>query len=118
MQGATYYYKAYATNSGGTGYGAQQSFTVGAIPDAFTIFPVPAAPGSEVRFSMKNIPAGNYSLLLFNSQGAQVFQYNMNIQANFINQAITLPGTLGRGVYQIQLRNTNGTLAKKSILIL
>lgn len=32
--GTTYYYKAYATNSGGTSYGGQQSFTTSAPPPA------------------------------------------------------------------------------------
>ncbi|HEX7846207.1 MAG TPA: hypothetical protein VF476_10445, partial [Chitinophagaceae bacterium] len=117
VQGATYYYKAYVTNNGGTAYGAQQSFTVSSVPDLFTIFPVPAAPGSAMRFSIKNISPGYYGLQFFNSSGALVFQHHMNIQANFINQTVTIPGTMARGVYQLKLVNTDGVVAKTTVLI-
>jgi hypothetical protein len=117
VQGATYYYKAWAVNAGGKSYGTQQTFTVTAVPNDFTVFPVPAAPGSEIRISIKNITPGYYGLQFINSNGGLAFQYNMNVQADFINQAITIPGTLARGVYQLQLVNTDGVVAKKTILV-
>ena len=118
VQGATYYYKAFATNAGGTTYGAQQTFTVNSISNTFNIFPVPAAPGSHVRFSMGNITPGNYSLLFYNSMGELVLQHNMNVQSNYINQLLTIPGTMGRGVYHVYLMNTTGIKVKKTILVL
>ncbi len=118
VQGATYYYKAYATNNGGTAYGTQQSFTVSAIPDAFTIFPVPAIRGQEIRFSLKNVAQGYYGLLLYTNEGKLVHRHDMNIQANFINQAIIVPATLPKGTYSVQLINATNVIVKRSILVL
>ncbi len=99
VQGATYYYKAYAANSGGTSYGLQQSFTVPAIEDGFKLYPSPVKRGTEIRITMNNLTPGYYGLLLFDTQGRLVFQKNMNIQVDFINQVFTIPGSLQTGFY-------------------
>ena len=118
VQGATYYYKAYAKNAGGTGYGVQQSFTITAIPDEFRIFPVPAQAGAELKFSISNLKPGYYALLFLDAEGKLVYQKNINLQATFINQAITLPLTISKGTYRVQLVNTDDIIATKTILIL
>jgi len=118
VQGATYYYKAYAKNAGGTGYGAQQSFTLAAIPNEFRIFPVPAQAGAELKFSINNLKPGYYALLFLDAEGKLVYQKNINIQATFINQSITLPSTISKGTYRVQLVNTDDIIATKTILIL
>jgi hypothetical protein len=118
VQGATYYYKAYAVNNAGKVYGNQQSFTVASIPDGFRIFPVPVARGNELFFSMKDLTPGYYGLLFFNSAGELVLQHNINIQANFINQSLTVPGTLAPGIYRVQLVNSTKLLQTRSIVIL
>lgn len=118
VQGATYYYKAYAVNSGGTSYGLQQSFTVPSIADGFTLYPIPAEKGTDVRVTMNNITPGYYGLLFFNSDGRLVYQWNMNIQVNFINQTFTIPATLPGGIYRVQLVNHLEILSTKNVLIL
>lgn len=118
VQGATYYYKAYAKNAGGTGYGAQQSFTLTAIPNEFRIFPVPAQAGAELKFSINNLKPGYYALLFLDAEGKLVYQKNINIQATFINQSVTLPSTISKGTYRVQLVNTDDIIATKTILIL
>ncbi|NOT51007.1 MAG: fibronectin type III domain-containing protein [Chitinophagaceae bacterium] len=118
VQGATYYYKAYATNSGGTSYGLQQSFTVASIANEFTFYPSPVSPGGEVRVTMNNIAPGHYGVLIFNSDGKLVYQKDMNIQVNFINQAFTIPGHLPGGIYRVQLINHLDILSTKTVLIL
>lgn len=118
VQGATYYYKAYAKNAGGTGYGAQQSFTLTAIPNEFRIFPVPAQAGAELKFSINNLKPGYYALLFLDEEGKLVYQKNINIQATFINQSVTLPSTISKGTYRVQLVNTDDIIATKTILIL
>jgi hypothetical protein len=99
-------------------YGNQQSFTVASIPDGFRIFPVPVARGNELFFSMKDLTPGYYGLLFFNSAGELVLQHNINIQANFINQSLTVPGTLAPGIYRVQLVNSTKLLQTRSIVIL
>lgn len=118
VQGATYYYKAYATNAGGTAYGAQQSFTVASIANGFTFYPSPVSPGATVRITMNNIKPGYYGVLFFNSDGKLVHQKDINIQVNFINQLITIPGHLPVGIYRVQLVNNLDILSTKTILIL
>ncbi len=117
VQGATYYYKAYAVNSGGTSYGLQQSFIVPSIADGFSLYPIPAVRGTDVRVTMKNITPGYYGLLFFNSDGKLVYQKDMNIQANFINQSFTLPASLPVGIYRVQLVNHLVILSTKTVLI-
>ncbi len=118
VQGATYYYKAYAQNSGGISYGLQQSFTVASIPEGFVLYPVPVERGSQLRITMNEVTPGYYGLLFYNSDGKLVFQHNMNIQAGFINQEFTVPGALPRGVYRVTLVNFEKIVSTKSILIL
>lgn len=117
VQGATYYYKAYAVNNGGTSYGLQQSFTVPSVADGFTLYPIPADRGTDMRVTMKNITPGYYGLLFFNSDGKLVYQKDMNIQVNFINQTFTVPGHLPVGIYRVQLVNYHQILSTKNVLI-
>lgn len=117
VQGATYYYKAYATNSGGTAFGAQMAFTVPSIAEVFSLYPVPAERGSSVRVTMNNITPGYYGLQFFNSTGQLVYQWNMNIQVNFINQTFPLPAAIQLGIYRVVLVNHLGILDTKNILI-
>ncbi len=117
VQGATYYYKAYAVNNGGISYGLQQSFTVLSINPGFSLYPSPVVRGTDVRLTMTDITPGYYGLLLFNSNGQLVFQRNMNIQAGFINQAFTIPATLSPGVYTAYLVNHLATIGTRTILV-
>ena len=118
VQGATYYYKAFAINTGGIAYGPQQSFTVPSIGEGFVLYPVPVDRGTEMRVTMNNLTPGYYGLLFFNSDGKLVYQKNINIQANFINQSFTIPATMARGTYQVNLINHLTLLATKSVLVL
>jgi len=117
VQGATYYYKAYAVNNGGISYGLQQPFTVLSINPGFSLYPSPAVRGTDVRLTMTDVKPGYYGLLLFNSNGQLVFQRNMNIQAGFINQAFTIPATLSPGVYTAYLVNHLATIGTRTILV-
>ncbi len=117
VQGATYYYKAYAVNSGGISYGLQESFTVPVIADGFTLYPVPVNRGAGLRVTMNKLVPGTYSLLFFSSDGKLAHQHNLHIQANFINQVITVPYSLPMGVYRVQLADHLKLLATKSIII-
>ncbi len=118
VQGATYYYKAYVVNSGGISYGPQQTFTLPSIGNGFTIYPVPAERNRTVRVTMNNLTPGYYGLLFYNSSGQLAYQKDINIQANFINQDILVPGKLARGTYRVQLINNLNVLAAKTILVM
>lgn len=117
VQGATYYYKAYAINNGGISYGLQQSFTVLSIKDGFSLYPNPVDRGTDIRITMTGITPGYYGLLLFNSGGQLVYQRNMNIQSNFINQTFTVPATLQKGIYRANLTNHLEIIGTITILV-
>jgi hypothetical protein len=117
VQGATYYFKAYAINAGGIAYGSQQSFTVPRIADGFNFYPVPVSKGQTVRISMNNLKPGYYGLFFYNAEGRQVYKRDMNIQADFINQELTIPYSLTPGIYRIRLINELGVVATKTISI-
>ncbi len=118
VQGATYYYKSYAINSGGTAYGAQQTFTVASIGNGFRLYPNPVERGTAMRITVKDILPGYYGLMLFNSAGEKVYQWNMNIQSTFINQTFTVPATLQHGVYRAYLVSDKKEMDVITILVL
>jgi hypothetical protein len=118
VPGATYYYKAYAVNGGGTSYGLQQTFTLSSIGNGFVLYPVPVDRGATMRVTMNNLTPGYYGLLFYNSEGQLVYQKDMNIQSSFINEALTIPATLAKGIYRVQLMNYLDVVATKTILVL
>lgn len=118
VQGATYYYKTYAVNNGGTAYGAQQTFTVASIGNGFRLYPNPVERGTDMRITVKDIQPGYYGLLLFNSAGEKVQQWNMNIQSTFINQTISIPATLQQGVYWAYLVSDKKEMEVITVLVL
>lgn len=118
VQGATYYYKSYAVNNGGTAYGTQQSFTVASIGNGFRLYPNPVERGTAMRITVKDIQPGYYGLMLFNSAGEKVYQWNMNIQSTFINQTFTIPATLQHGVYRAYLVSDKKEFEVITVLVL
>ncbi|MBL7742086.1 MAG: fibronectin type III domain-containing protein, partial [Chitinophagaceae bacterium] len=117
VPGSKYYYRAYATNSGGTAYGTIDSFTVNTIAGELTLSPVPVQRGGMLKVSIGNIASGYYGILFFDSKGRLVHQENINVQANFINQSVYIPAGLATGVYRVELVNNFRVIAGKSILI-
>jgi len=103
VQGATYYYKAYATNSAGINYGTQQSFTTTSIPSGFVIYSSPVQRNSNLHYTYNDIKPGHYQIQIFNSVGQLVFQKALITQLNFIDDNFIVPGKLGTGVYSLQI---------------
>lgn len=116
VQGAAYYYKAYATNSGGTSYGAEQSFTMKTIPIGLVLYATPIQRGGRLHFTLSNIKPGHYAAQIINRAGQIVFQKDMIVGVNFIDETITLPGILGSGVYTLHVGNIE-TGFKKTFMI-
>ena len=105
VQGTTYYYKAYATNGGGTAYGNEESFTTPAIPKGLVVYSTPILRGGNVHFTLDSIKAGHYQVKIFNSVGQLVHQREIITQVDFIDDNFILPGNIGRGVYTLQVYN-------------
>ena len=105
VQNITYYYKAYATNNGGTAYGAQNSFTTGAIPEGLIIYSTPIIRGQNLHYSLKGIKTGHYSIRIHNCVGQLVLQREVITQVNFIDDNFTLPYKLPIGLYNLEIMN-------------
>lgn len=113
VQGATYYYKAYATNNGGTNYGAEQSFTMKNIPLGLVLYSTPIQRGGKLHFTLNNIKPGHYAAqIISQSSGQVVFQKDMIVRVNFIDETIVLPGILGSGAYTLRVGDIETTFDK------
>jgi phosphodiesterase/alkaline phosphatase D-like protein len=103
VQGGKYYYKAWAINNGGIAYGTEQSVTLSNIPSGFVIYSNPIQRGANLHYTYKNIKPGHYQVQIINSLGQSVFQHELIIAVNFIDDNFTVPGTLGTGVYSLRI---------------
>lgn len=105
VQNTAYYYRAYAINNGGTAYGAQKTFFSPAIPAGLILYNTPVIRGTNLHFSLSGIKPGHYAARIYNSVGQLVFQKDMIVQLNFIDDNFTLPGYLPIGPYTFQIYN-------------
>lgn len=116
VQGGTYYYKAYATNNGGTAYGVEKTFTTTNIPDGFIIYNTPIPRGGNVHFSLKGIKPGHYAAMVFNIGGQLVFQKDFIVAVDFIDDNFNIPAYISTGVYSLQIANPEFRI-KKTFMI-
>jgi hypothetical protein len=105
IQNTAYYYRAYAKNATGIVYGAQKLFITKAIPAGLIVYDIPAQRGTEIRYSLSGIKPGRYALRIFNSVGQLVYQKDMNIQINFIDDRFVFPAKLPIGNYTLEVFN-------------
>jgi hypothetical protein len=105
VQGGKYYYKAWAMNGGGISYGTEQSFTMSSIPDGFIIYSNPVQRGSNLHYTYKGIKPGHYEIQIFNVLNQLVYQRELIIAVNFIDDNFVLPSTLSPGSYFLMIRN-------------
>ncbi len=117
VQGATYYYKAFAANNGGTSYGTEQSFTMKTIPGGLVLYATPVSRGSRLRFTLTNIKPGHYAAQVINRSGQLVYQKDMIVPVNFIDDSFILPGKLAPGVYTLQVGTVDNVI-KKTFMVL
>lgn len=117
VENSTYYYKAYATNAGGTAYGTEQSFTTSTIPGGLVIYSNPLRRGSDLHFTWKNIKPDHYFAQIINSAGELMYQYDIIVPTNFIDAHFTIPAKLAAGMYSLRVCSIDISV-KKSFLIL
>ena len=103
VQGGKYYYKAWAINNGGIAYGAEQSFTLSNIPSGFVIYNNPIQRGTNLHYTYKSIKPGHYEIQIINSLGQSVFQHELIIPVNFIDDNFIVPSTITPGVYSLRI---------------
>ncbi|HMK04186.1 MAG TPA: hypothetical protein VK489_08345 [Ferruginibacter sp.] len=116
VQGATYYYKAYAVNSGGKAYGPEKTFTTSGIPNGFVIYASPVKRGGNLHYTFKGIKPGHYQIQMINSSGQLVHQREVITQLDFIDDNFMVPGHLPIGPYSLLIASPN-TSEKKAFMI-
>lgn len=107
VQGTTYYFKAFGTNTGGTSYGSEQSFTTSAIADGLVIYNTPVQRGGRLRYSLKNTKPSHYAAKIYNVAGQLVYRKDMIIQVNFIDDSFIIPSNIGTGLYILEIESVD-----------
>lgn len=105
VQGATYYYRAYARNNGGISYGDEQTFTLPNIPGGLIVYSSPISRGGNLHYSLDNLKTGHYQVKIYNSIGQVVLQRDVIIQVNFIDANFIVPNYIGTGLYTLEVSN-------------
>lgn len=116
VQNTIYYYKAYAINNGGISYGSQRFFITPAIPGGLVIYSTPIIRGTTMRYSLSGIKPGHYSARIRNSVGQLVFQRDLILQVNFIDDKFVFPSVLPMGLYNLEIMNYEFKI-QKSFLV-
>lgn len=117
IPGTKYYFKAFGTNNGGTGYGAQGVLQTKTLPTGLIVYSVPVTRGQSLHYSMDNAGKGEYSVQLISSTGQVVFRKDMFIQVGFIDDSFLLPVTMARGVYTLAVTPAGKDRIYKKILV-
>ncbi len=112
-----YYFKAFATNNGGTGYGVQDTLKTKLLPSGLVVYSVPAVRGQLLHYSMDNAPRAHYTVQLTNSVGQVVYRKDVKVQVGFIDDWFLLPSTLQTGVYTLSVLPDGKERVIKTILV-
>ena len=112
VQNTVYYYRAFSANAGGYAYGEQKAFFTLPISGGLVIYSNPLVRGTNVHYSLSGIKPGHYAVKLFNSVGQLVFQRDMIVQVDFIDDNFILPSKLPAGVYTFQVFNPEFNIQK------
>jgi hypothetical protein len=108
----TYYYKAFTVNNAGTSYSAQQSFTTSSLLAGMVIYNNPATRGGSLRFTITGVTPGHYAVQVFNRMAQLVYQKDMILSLNHIDETIKLPGKLPPGIYTLQVGTVDKVMKK------
>jgi hypothetical protein len=103
VPGGKYYYKAWAINNGGITYGTEQSFTMSNIPGGFVIYGNPVQHGTNLHYTYTGIKPGHYQLQMINSIGQAVFQHELIIAVDFIDDNFIVPVNIPAGIYGLRI---------------
>ena len=116
VQNTVYYYKAYAKSGSTITYGEQKLFITSAIPSGLTVYSTPIVRGTNVHYTLSGIKPGHYAVRIFNSVGQLVYQKDMILQLNFIDDNFILPAKLPIGLYTLQVFNPTFKIQKSMMV--
>lgn len=110
------YYRIKAVDKDGTiGYSNTVKLSSKKMDAAIAITPNPVVNGL-LNLQMNNFSKSAYTISLYDFTGKQVFVKSFNVENGTSSQAIELPGSVTKGIYQLQV--TNGAIKlNKSVVI-
>lgn len=101
LANTTYYFRAFAVNTGGIAYGVQGHFKTAPLPSGFVVYAVPAERGQLLHYSLDNLDRGHYAVQLVNSAGQILAKKDLFVQVGFIDDHFQLPAGLAPGLYTL-----------------
>jgi hypothetical protein len=116
VQNTVYFYRAYARNSNGIAYGEEKLFFTQPIPAGLVLYGTPAIRCTSLHYSLSGIKPGHYAIRIYNVAGQLVFQKDMSLQVDFIDDNVLIPATLPIGLYTFQIYNPTFKI-QKSLMI-
>jgi hypothetical protein len=85
---------------------------------SITVYPNPVKSTTNmIGLQMNNLTAGNYTAVLYNTAGQQVWMKTMNHNGNNGSTSLQLNKTLASGTYQLQLTDNKGNSYQQTVLV-
>jgi hypothetical protein len=80
------------------------------------VYPNPVTNG-YVSFQSADLEKDNYSMMVFNSAGVQVFRQTFSHAGGAINQTMKLPDGTLPGIYLLQLKNNDAKIMSRTFIV-
>lgn len=88
----------------------------GEAKNNITVYPNPIT-GSTTNLQFENIPAGKYSLQLFNADGKMIWQKSIDHQSAAATYQVQLGSGLSKGIYHLLIQGNNNKYDKKLFIV-
>ncbi|MES2851040.1 MAG: lamin tail domain-containing protein [Bacteroidota bacterium] len=117
LPNTTYYFKAFAVNTGGTAYGVQDTLKTQPLKEGLIVYSVPVQRGQLLHYSMNSATNAHYQVQLINIVGQVIFSKELVIQVGFIDDSFAVPVGALPGVHTLCITPQGGKRIYKKILI-
>jgi len=77
------------------------------IPSGFIIYNNPIQRGTNLHYTYRGMKPGHYQVQIINSLGQSVYQHELIIAVNFIDDNFIVPATIGTGIYNLRITSPN-----------
>ncbi len=72
---------------------------------------------NTINLQFRNQASGNYTVRLMNNNGQLIYQTGIKITGNSVSQAVSVPETLGKGIYQVEVRGPGNTRMLQQVIV-